>query len=159
MSARPEDPGPDPSKHAINARAYVDLLLHIMPIANLGLARPRIYTASRNSPVLKNHAGCVAAVETWLRKLDRDIDDENKPDFLTVTCSPLAEVWLKTWRAGVAAGHREEIVDALATHFRVVDHPELLPQRTAAATSHARDSRELALNMEAAEPPAKRALQ
>ena len=144
---------------AINARAYADILLHIMPIANLGLARPRIYTASRNSPVLKSHAGCVAAVETWLRKLDRDIDDENKPDFLTVTCSPLAEVWLKTWRAGVAAGHREEIVDALAKHFRVVDHPELLPQRTSAATSHARDSRELALNMEAAEPPAKRALQ
>ena len=159
MSARPKDPGPDPSKMAINARAYADILLHIMPIANLGLARPRIYTASRDSPVLKNHAGCVAAVETWLRKLDRDIDDENKPDFLTVTCSPLAEVWLKTWRAGVAAGHRVAIVDALAKHFRGVDHPELLPQRTATATSHARASRELTLNMETAEPPAKRALQ
>ena len=158
MSVRPEDPGPGLGKHAINARAYVDLLLHIMPIANLGLARPKIYTASRNSPVLKEYAGCVAAVETWLRKLDRDIDDEDKPDFLTVTCSPLAEVWLKTWRAGVAAGHREEIVDALATHFRVVDHPELLPIRTAEATRHARDSRESALNKEAAKPPAKRAL-
>ena len=159
MNARPKDPGPDPSKMAINAQAYADILLHLLPIANLGLARPRIYTASHDRPVLKDHAGCVTAVEAWLRKFDKDIDDENKPDFLTVTCSPLAEVWLKTWRAGVAAGHRVEIVDALAKHFRVVDHPELLPQRTAAATSHARKSREHKLNMEAAEPPAKRALQ
>ena len=130
----------------------------MLPITNLGLTRPKVYTASRDQPTLKDHAGCVTAVETWLRKLDKDIDDENKPDFLTVTCSPLAEVWLKTWRAGVAAGHRVAIVDALAKHFRNADHPELLPRRTATATNHAQVSRLSTLSMETnPEPPAKRA--
>ena len=69
----------------------------MLPITNLGLTRPKIYTASRNHPTLKDHAGCVAAVEAWLRKFDKDI--ENKPDFFTSTCSPLAEVWLGRLRA------------------------------------------------------------
>ena len=82
----------------------------------------------------------------------------NMPEFLTSACSPLAGVWLKTWCAGVAAGHRAEIVDALAKHFRNADHPELLPRRTAAATNHAQASRLSTLSMETnPEPPAKRA--
>ena len=142
---RPTDPGPDPRRPAITAKVYADLLLRMLPNANLGMTRPRIYTASRDEPSLKNHADCVSAVDAWMRKFDRDI--ETKPDFLTIKCSPLAEVWLKTWRAGVDAGHRKEIVDILATHFRNVDHPDLLPRRTAAATSHAQASRLSALDL------------
>jgi len=141
---RPTDPGP--RKPAITAEAYADLLLRTLPIANLGMTRPRIYTASRDEPILKDHAGCVNAVDAWMRKFDRDI--ETKPDFLTTKCSPLAEVWLKTWRAGVDAGHRAEIVDILATHFRNADHPDLLPRRTAAATNHAQASRLSTLDLQ-----------
>ena len=73
VSSRPKDPGPDPRKLAINA--YTDLLLHMLPITNLGQTRPKIYTASRDQPTLKDHACCVAAVEAWLRKFDRARDE------------------------------------------------------------------------------------
>ena len=152
---RPTDPGPDPRSPPPPAKAYADLLLRMLPIANLGMTRPRIYTASRDKPNLKDHAGCVTAVDAWMRKFDRDI--ENKPGYLTTKCSPLAEVWLKAWRAGVDAGHREEIVDILATHFRNVDHPDLLPRRTAEATRHAQASRLSTLDLNPPhEPPTKR---
>ena len=106
-SPRPKDPGPDPRKLAITAKAYADLLLRMLPITNLGLTRPRIYTASRNQPTLKDHAGCVNAVDTWLRKFDKDI--ETKPDFLTTTCSPLAEVWVTLQAFNEAKSNGEKI--------------------------------------------------
>ena len=60
VSSRPKDPGPDPRKLAITAKAYADLLLHMLPITNLGLTRLRIYTASRDQPTLKDHASAAS---------------------------------------------------------------------------------------------------
>ena len=60
VSSRPKDPGPDPRKLAITAKAYADLLLHMLPITNLGLTHPRIYTASRDQPTLKDHASAAS---------------------------------------------------------------------------------------------------
>ena len=107
---------------------------------------------------LKDLPGCISAVDTWLRRYDSSVD--TKPRFLTETCSPLAEIWLKTWRAGVAANYREEIMHALAKHIRRSNDPRMLPQRSAAARDHAQFSRVATLSIEEEEDtrqPAKQA--